>query len=145
WITPSAPNKTYYLPFQFAVVYPAMACKDDMKVHYTFDLNKQFQKHATDLFGLMKKDENFSCRDRMGELSLAASADAPGLQAADVLAYQTYQYAKIRIQDAEPVKGRVSATLSALLKNKRDERDFPFFDESSLDVALEHLPAHWRK
>jgi hypothetical protein len=145
WLTPSAPNKTYFLPFQFCVVYPAMACKEHLKVHYSFDLNKQFKNHASDLFKLLKADENITSRNRIGELSLPTSEEAPGLQAADLLAYQTYQFSRVRIAQNKAVKiSTMPPILRAALKNARDPMDFPFFDESGLNVALHNLPSDMR-
>ena len=77
WINHGAPNRTYFLPFQFCVTYPAMACAEHLKVHYSFDLNKQFKNYATDLFALMKQDPRTKCRARIGELSLPTSEEAP--------------------------------------------------------------------
>jgi len=144
WASRSAPNKTYYLPFQFAVVYPAMACKEHLRVNYFFDLNKQFRNHATELFELMKKDENLTCRSRIGKLSLLTSEESPGLQAADLLAYQSYRYGKIRINSSQPVKGTIPPILKELLRNARSIEDFPFFDEDGLNVALQNLPTDMR-
>ncbi|MBZ5573901.1 MAG: hypothetical protein LAO09_18705 [Acidobacteriia bacterium] len=146
WVTPSAPNQTYYLPFQFCVVAPASTCKPHLKVHYFFDLNKQFKNHATDLFKHLKKDETVQCRDRMGELALPTSEAAPGLQAADLLAYQSYQFCKIRIARSEPIRmGELNPILQAALKNMRDDGDFRLFDEKGIRTeALKNLPSNLR-
>lgn len=89
WITPSAPNQTYFLPFQFAVATPAIRCKDGYVVHYVFDINKQFKTHAATIFEFLQKDQTLSVRDKLGSLRMERSAKAPGLQAADLLAYQS--------------------------------------------------------
>lgn len=144
WITPSAPNKTYYLPFQFCVVAPAKTCKPRLMVHYFFDLNKQFRNHATDLFRHLKKDQTIQCRDRIGELALPTSEEAPGLQAADLLAYQVYQFSKSRLRQPEaPYFSQLPALLKSAFKNMRDDGDFRIFDEKGLrNEALKNLPAH---
>jgi Protein of unknown function (DUF3800) len=144
WITPSAPNQTYFLPFQFSISSPAIACKEHLKVHYAFDLNKQFKNHASDLFRLLKNDSTFSCRDRIGELSLPTSEEAVGLQAADLFAYHSYQYGKIRMKSIQPVAGTMPLILKALIKNARDITDFPFFDEYGLSIALQAMPKQLR-
>ncbi len=145
WLAPSAPNQTYFLPFQFCIVYPAMACEQKLKVHYAFDLNKQFKNHARELFTLMKEDENISSRDRIGELSLLTSEEAPGLQAADLLAYQAYQLGRLRIaKNAALTRNQMPPILKAALKNARNSEDFPFFDEHGLNVILHNLPANMR-
>lgn len=144
WVTPSAPNQTYYLPFQFCVVAPASTCKTHLKVHYFFDLNKQFKNHATDLFKHLKKDETLQWRDRIGELALPTSEAAPGLQAADLLAYQSYQFCKIRIARSEAVSmSQLNPILRAALKNMRDDGDFRLLDEHKIRTeALKNLPDH---
>ena len=144
WVTPSAPNQTYYLPFQFCVVAPASTCKPHLKVHYFFDLNKQFKNHATDIFRYLKKDETVQCRDRMGELELPTSEAAPGLQAADLLAYQSYQFCKLRIGKSEPIRtSQLNPILRSALKNMRDDGDFRLFEENKIrTVALRNLPDH---
>ncbi len=143
WISPSAPNQTYYLPFQACILYPARTCKQHLKVHYAFDLNKQFKNHASDIFKLMKKDETYGFRDRLGALSLLPSEDAAGLQAADLLAYEMYQFGKVRGVEAvaqQPIHPR----LRALLKHARSVHDFPFFDEAGIEPLLEEVPAYLR-
>lgn len=59
WLTPGAPNKTYFWPFYFAIGTPAIHCKPGLHVHYTLDLNKQFKNHAVNLYALLKNDPKF--------------------------------------------------------------------------------------
>ncbi len=142
WVTPSAPNKKYYLPFQFCVVAPASKCKEHLKVHYAFDLNKQFKNHASDLFKHLKRDQTIRCRGRIGELSLPTSEEAPGLQAADLLAYQNYQFGKVRLQHDEPTRiSQLPPILRRALKNLQSDGDLRLFDENGIRVhALQNLP-----
>jgi hypothetical protein len=143
WITFGAPNRTYFLPFQFCVSYPAKACKEHLKVHYAFDLNKQFKIYAAELFELMKNDPKAECRDRMGELSLPTSEDAPGLQAADLLAYQTYQFMKSRMAGAP--RSNLPHIFKRAIQNARDVNQFPYLDRSGLQVLLWNCPSHLRQ
>jgi len=149
WITFGAPNKTYFLPFQTAILTPAIACKDHLKVHYAFDLHKQFKHYALELFDLIKNDSNVECRHRMGEISFPDSKDAPGLQAADLLAYKVYQLNRIRVLQDEPVDASdMDKTLQDLVKNDDHEknRSFPYFDELSIDTILSRqMPASLRE
>ncbi len=141
WITPSAPNQTYYLPFQFVVVAAAAACKEQFTVHYVFDIHKQFKNHASDLFAILKVDPSLSCRDRLGAFAMEDSKKAPGLQAADLLAYQAYQHAKQRHFDGVPTRTRLlPPILRAALKNMRDDRDHLFFDSLGVSQALQSMP-----
>jgi hypothetical protein len=145
WIATGAPNKTYFLPCQFAVVTPAINCKPGLHVHYTFDLNKQFKNHAVALFQLLKNDQTLACRHRLGRLDLETSENAAGLQAADLLAYQTYKFGKYRIERGGPLPmSLVPPILRRLIRNSPDEDSFPFFDREGLNLALNNLPAHMR-
>jgi hypothetical protein len=145
WITPGAPNKTYFWPFQFAIATPAIHCRPGLHVHCTFDLNKQFKNHAVDLYALLKNDPKFRVRHQLGALDLATSEEAAGLQAADLLAYQTYQFGKQRIQYAQPKHFKhAPILLQKLLTNNQGDDDFPFFDRHGLNVALDDLPRHLR-
>jgi hypothetical protein len=145
WITPSAPNQTYYLPFQFVVVAAALACKESFKVHCVFDLHKQFKNHASTLFALLKKDPTLSCRERLGEFSMADSKDAPGLQAADLLAYQSYLHAKERAFKNTPTKmSALPWIFRRAMKNCRDERNHLFFDDIGLKNSFRNIPEYVR-
>lgn len=145
WITTGAPNKTYFLPFQFAVVGPAIHCRAGLHVNYTFDLNKQFKNHVVDLYTLLKSDQKLQSRHRLGALDLEESQRAVGLQAADLLAYQTYKFSKLRLARKEPFKSQeVPQLLRRLITNRIEDDDFPFFDTEGLNVALHNLPAHMR-
>ena len=95
WVRTGAPNKTYFWPFQFAIANPALYCKPGLHVHYTFDLNKQFKNYAVDLFALIKSDPHFKYRHNIGALDFETGERAVGLQAADLLAYQTYKFGGI--------------------------------------------------
>lgn len=146
WVTPSAPNRTYYFPFQFVVTNATSACKDGLKVHYVFDIHKQFKNHATDLYALLRKNQNLSCRKKLGEFAMADSVDAPGLQAADLFAYQTYQHNRLRIESPTPIK---TSTLPKILRraiaNNRGDSYHLFIEENGLEASLEPLPMNVRK
>jgi hypothetical protein len=145
WKHEGAPNKRYFLPFQFAVVHPAIHCSPGLNVHYVFDLNKQFKQHALDLFALLKKDPNMQCRHRIGSLDFDVGEEAVGLQAADLFAYQNYQSSKLRIARGKPFKqSELPALLRTLATNARSDNDFPFFDQEGLNVALQKMPTHLR-
>lgn len=145
WIKPGAPNKTYFFPFQLAIVHPANGCARGLHVHYTFDLNKQFKNHASSLYQLLKADETLECRHQLGALDMEIGEVAIGLQAADMLAYQNYKWAKVRIERGEPVPmEEVPTLLRRLLTNARDGDDFPFLDATGLNIALQPLPEELR-
>jgi hypothetical protein len=145
WMHQGAPNKRYFLPFQFAVVHPAAYSSPGLHVHYVFDLNKQFKQHALNLFALMKTDPKMQCRHRIGGLDFEIGEVAVGLQAADLFAYQNYQFSKLRIARGRPFKkSELPDLLRRLATNAVSDNDFPFFDKEGLNVALHNLPAHLR-
>jgi hypothetical protein len=145
WVTPGAPNRLNFLPFQFAVTYPAAQCAPGLHVHYVFDLNKQFKRHALDLFQLMKKDPKLRCRHRLGGIDFEIGEKAPGLQAADMLAYQVYKFSKFRIGRDKPAQLSDGTELfRQLIKNRRQEEFFLFLDHEGLNVALHNMPPAMR-
>jgi hypothetical protein len=145
WIHQGAPNKRYFLPFQFAVAHPAIHSAPGLHVHYVFDLNKQFKRHALDLFAIMKNDPNLQCRHRIGALDFEIGEVAIGLQAADLFAYQNYKFSKLRIERGQPFKrSELPVLLRTLATNARSDNDFPFFDQEGSNVALHNLPTHLR-
>jgi hypothetical protein len=146
WVRPGAPNRKYFWPFHLAIATPAAHCKPGLHVHYTFDLHKQFKNHAVDLYLLLKTDQTMTTRHRLGALDMELSEEAVGLQAADLFAYQTYQFSKQRIQHARPISfSDVPALLRKLLTNCLSDDDCPFFDRDGLNIALDNLPKHLRK
>jgi hypothetical protein len=72
---------------------------------------------------------------------MESGKESPGLQAADLFAYQSYQHAKIRIANGRPMRLRELPTLlRKLLTNMRDDHDFPFFDANGIREALQNFP-----
>lgn len=146
WVTSGAPKRTYFVPFRFAVEYPAVNCPSGLHVHYVFDLNKQFKTYALEYFSLIKQNPKIRARHRMGSIDFAASDTAIGLQAADMLAYQTYKFGKVRIESG-PKAPHVSGTpplLQKLMTNLRDDSDFPFIERDGLNVMLHSMPTNLR-
>jgi hypothetical protein len=103
------------------------------KIHFSFDLNEFFAGHATNYFKLVK-EMNLKHADRFGDLFFPESRNAPGVQAADLLAYQTNLYAKQRIGAIG--KAPKGYALQRALKNIRSLEDFKLFDKHGLDIVL---------
>jgi hypothetical protein len=145
WVVFGAPNKTYFLPFQFAVMNPALACRPGLHVHYTFDLHKQFKNHASDLFDLLKLDKTQAWTHRLGSLTMENSEEALGLQAADLFAYQNYKQTKDRVAHGRPMRTRdLPPLLRRLLTNMKSDQDFPFFDKHGIEQCLHNFPPELR-
>lgn len=143
WVEYGAPNRLYFLPFQIAVSNPAITCTPGLHVHYIFDLNKQFKNHALKLFQLIKQDRKSGFRHRMGSIDFRNGEDAPGLQAADLLAYQVYKSAQHRIGRTAPLGfDELSPLLRKLISNGRKRYQFPFLDADGINRALQNIPKH---
>lgn len=145
WDTHGAPNKTYFLPFQLALITPTANCSPGLHVHYTFDLNKQFKNHALELFSLLKNDKNIISRHRFGNIDFENGENAVGLQAADLFAYQSYKFGKIRAARNTPALAHeLPPLLRRLVTNARTDDDFPFLNAEGLNRSLQSLPAELR-
>jgi hypothetical protein len=145
WLTLGAPNKLYFFPFQLAVANPAFGCPPGLHVHYIFDLNKQFKNHALDLYALLKNDKRLKFRHQLGGIDFDTSEKFPGLQAADLFAYQTYKNAKQRMEATDALDPKdLPLLLRKLVSNARSDQDFPFLGAESLNIALQELPPHFR-
>jgi hypothetical protein len=145
WVTFGAPNRVYFLPFHVALSNPAITCQPGHHIHYFFDLNKQFKKHALDLFHHVKNDKKSNFRHRMGSIDFPTSEEAPGLQAADLLAYQTYKSAKERIGRLTPMEmEELSPIFRKLVSNSNGQYQFPFLDDIGINRALQNIPPHLR-
>lgn len=145
WVTFGAPNRIYFLPFQIALSNPAITCTPGLHVQYFFDLNKQFKKHALDLFHHIKAEKQSNFRHRMAGIDFPTSEEAPGLQAADLLAYQNHKSAKERIGRTRPMEmDELSPTFRKLVSNCLGRYQFPFLDDDGINRALQNIPAHLR-
>jgi hypothetical protein len=91
-----AAKKPYFLPPQACIVNSVRYCKPGIKIHYVCNLNDNLSGYGVDLF---KKYKKLSTRwgSSLGDLTFSSDTEAIQLQAADFLAYQTYQYCKLRL------------------------------------------------
>lgn len=125
------PSKPYYLPFQCCITDTADYAPIGGKAHFFFDLNKQFKGYALDVYALLKK-QDIKVKDRLGNIEFRPSLDIPQLQAADLLCYQTYQYALKRL--ANPAE-KTNPLLQRLLKDIMVETN-AFYDDYGLSLLL---------
>ena len=145
WSERGAPNRIYFYPFSLAVANPAIGCPAGLHVHYVFDLNKQFKHHALKLYELLKRDKNLKCRHQLGGIDFENGGSVVGLQAADLLAYQTYKHAPVRIAAKRQLfLDELPPLLKKLVSNARFESEFPFLDGEGLNLALQHIPPRFR-
>jgi len=129
-----APKKPYYLPFQSCILNAARYTSLGKKMHFRFDWNKHLKGHAQELYKKFKTIDNLSVRGSLGKISFPRGEDAPGLQAADLFAYQTYKFAPSRIKNP---KAQPNKILMRTLSRARSWHDFVFFDEKGIELSLE--------
>jgi len=135
--TSGAPNKPYFLPFIRNVGQAANYCAEYLKIHFAFDRNEPYSGYALDYFRTLEQMKLPYWR-RVGDLTFPTSAEMPALQAADLLAYQTYRYAQERLDKGLETKYRTGPILTtALLKAKNLRQDFKLFDKRGLDIVLQ--------
>ncbi len=132
FLDPGARKKPYFLPFQSCIVNSVRYCKPGVRIHYVCDLNKNLCGYGLDLF---QKYKTLSAKwgPSLGDIAFSSDADAVHLQAADLLAYQTYQYCKSRV--LKP-RSPVPTLLAQLLKNSRDVHDHHLFDRHGMEISL---------
>ena len=121
-ITSGCPSKSYYLPFQFCIFKSAQlsSAVGVEKIHVFVGLDRTFHAYAADLYKNLYTDQRLpaSLINSLGTLSNPLAKDTPGLQAADLLAYQFYQRSlQILTKPLTPLP----AILSDLTKNQRVE------------------------
>lgn len=135
FITSGAPNKTYFLPFLFGIQKVCDYCNDGHRVHFFFDRNDPYSGYALEYYKLVA-EQKLKCSPKLGDIDFPASISATPIQAADLLAYQVYRYAKEKLaKNADKLP--TSETLSAALcKIRSVKNDFKLFDKYGLDLML---------
>ncbi len=94
--TSGAPSKAYFVSFQFCIYMATDFCGRGQKVHFAFDLNKDFHGYGREYFKLLKKLPGLSWAPKLGQPSWPTSFEAVQLQAADLLAYRLLMFMPIR-------------------------------------------------
>lgn len=98
-------------------------------MHFFFDLNKQLAKLAPHLYGQIKGIDGLNCKSNLGQISFPTGLEAVHLQAADLLAYLTYQFLEERIDND---KADLGPLLRKALSNAKDPKHFPLFNEEGI-------------
>jgi hypothetical protein len=123
------PSKPYFLPFQVALLDAADHAPIGGKANFFLDLNKNFKGYALDVFGLIKKQE-IKIAPRLGEIGFPTGLEAPQLQAADLLCYESFQYALKRKDNPNE---KHTPLLKRLLTNRVSQAD-TFFDTEYMEL-----------
>jgi hypothetical protein len=134
--TSGSPNKAYFLPF-LQVVYRVTAyCSEGEKADFFFGLDRTFSGYARDYFKQIKK-LNQPMVFHLGEIHFPVNLETKPLQAADLLAYEVYQYAKRRLVNPSYSGNSQKELLAALARLRNVQDDFKIFDRRGLQLALE--------
>ena len=140
FVSSGAPSKPYFVPFQHCILESVKYCKPGIKMNYYFDFNKVLSGYAQDLYkiivGWIQLTRDPAGR-ALGEIGFPTGIQAPALQAADLLAYQTYQYRKTGTGERRHAMPHL---LRQLLSKSKDNRDFVFYDRKTLILSLEDCP-----
>lgn len=135
-ITSGCSTKSYYLPFQFCIFKSAQmsSAAEIDKIHVFVGLDRTFHAYAADLYKNLQTDPRLpeSLVSLLGTLSNPLAKDTPGLQAADLLAYQFYQRS---LQILSKPLNPLPAILKDLTKNQRINQKFTLFNS----VWFEHM------
>jgi hypothetical protein len=133
------PNKPYYVPFQHVLRH---VCDNTpgAKVRFAFGVNRPFSKYAASLFKLIKlhtKDDRH--RRCLAESVFPFASETPQLQAADLLAYLTYDHMRAAMKTRSWHK-IASPILNALNRNARGAEDAFYLDAWCLHEHLKQIP-----
>jgi hypothetical protein len=137
-LTPGAPNKPYFLPFLTAISTVMDYCNPGQLVHFVFDQSPHFSNYALKYFEEIKTWEIEKFK-RLGDISFVDSKQAAPIQAADLLAFESYQYGMARVaENLQVVDPRLA--LHRAIKNIRNvKNDSKMFDKYGFDLVLERF------
>ena len=96
-VTPGAPNKPYFLPFLTAISMVLDYCNPGQLVDFSFDQSRHFSGYALKYFEEIKKWDLEKFK-RMGDVLVVDSKRATPVQAADLLAFESYRYGLARLK-----------------------------------------------
>ncbi len=129
-----------FLPFQYSIARLTMNCNPGLVMHLFFDDNKQTNAWATICYTRLKAlaitEGAADAARKLDGLTFSDSRVALPLQAADLLAWEAYQYCKSAKGDPRFPIGR---TYRRALKRIRSKEDFWLFDRPRLEEMIPRL------
>ncbi len=140
-IKPGAPNKPYFLPFLTVISTVMGYCNPGHRAHFSFDQNKNFHGYALDYFREIRSwgsDGNSILEHygRMGEIFFLDSKNATPIQAADLLAYESYQYGIARLHVGNRIVNPRPALHAAITNIRNLFNDSKMFDPAGFQMML---------
>jgi len=135
FITSGAPSKNYFLPFLQVITSVGNYCLEGEMARLFFGLGRTFSGYARDYFMKIQKLKGEYCK-HLGDIDFPESANTCPLQAADLIAYETYQYSLKRLEHRRYPLRRGTDLARAMHHIKNPEKDFKLYDKIGIDVVL---------
>jgi len=136
WVKPGAPSKPYFLPFQHCINIGGHRTPPGETLHPVMSEQRQYQMNALDLYR-RTRELPLPFKDRLAERMVFRSPKSVvELQAADLAAYHTYQYAKLR---QEGGLAGVTGGYMRLLERMCDKHDVVLFNREGLALLLDGM------
>lgn len=134
----------YYLAFQHVTEILTLKTKQappEEHVTFIFDLNNAYKDKARVLFDGVRGDTTNTFHDRMGSATFADSKAHPGLQAADLLAFEVRRHFAGHVYErTEEVK---RWQWDRLAKGRTVSLTLEHFNAESIDRLLSHFRDQW--
>ena len=105
FVTTGSPRRPYYMAFLLCVTAATeFVPVGNSLVHYFCGLDRVMRGYAADFLGQIKEHPDSERRERMGDIDFPLASETAPLQAADLLAYLTYQHSlnKAKEWNAQP-------------------------------------------
>ena len=151
WFTNGNPDDPYYLVLDHLFVGSSQAA-DELekieKIEYVFEEQNEFEQEATRIFKELRAGSQWPNHFRLGEINFPESTPEnrikyPGIQAADLLAYETFRHLQNKHfkPDLKPEwKNRVA--LKVMGEKLYKNHNCSYFDEEAF-ANLSTLRAGW--
>ncbi len=150
-LKPGAPNKPYFLPFLTVISIVMGYCNPGHRTHFSFDQSKSFSGYALQYFreikgwGADRGNELLEHYGRIGEIFFPDSKDATPIQAADLLAFETYQYGIERLRAGNLVIDPRPALHTAISNMRNLSNDSKMFDPTGFQLMLATYRTYQKK
>ena len=133
FVTTGCPNKPYFMPFFLCVDSIAGYAPQGGLAHFFCGLDRKFGGYAAELLRQSKEHPETRHREKMGDLHLPEASKTPHLQAADLLAYLSYQYGLARVENENARPGELLHTCLSQIKDWQE--DNAWINNESLEGA----------
>jgi hypothetical protein len=141
-VNSGCPGKSYFVPFQHAVITICNYAPVGGLANFYFGLGQHFAGYAIEIFKQIKASDlqspdgfgEFAWKQRLGEAFTPLAKETPQLQIADFLTNVTYHH----VLDAGDQLGKLqpSPLLQKCIQNQRSHEDFFFSTKYNLRESL---------